>query len=368
MPVTLLLTTSLAAFLWATRMTSRWIALLLALLAGFVCSLAASFKLTALPAVLFFSIVYTLFYRGPDAASVADPQAPPAKRRWFNFSGPLRAMKVITLAGLIAGAAPLMVAMSLRCTRINDNKFCLVCSNAPQNFLLGHYGRIQSITWKSGGGAISFGSPAQVQHGYTVKKEVPFALNDAEKNNAEGWKWMRENPAEAVIISLEHVFDAFGGSVAWPPNVTFVWMWSEMAQYGFLVFLLLPSLWLCVDIAKKRGLAGFLASTECLILSPSVGLVASVAVATGEARYRIPFDGLFIIVGVAFYNRYIVNRSQQALGADARPLREETVLPDLVGIPDAVAAPELGAAEPELGAATPELGAPAQAPEGLPVT
>jgi hypothetical protein len=342
-PMTLLFMLSLCVFLWATRVKSRWVALGMALMAGFLCALAASFKLLAMPAVLFFSIVYTLFYRAKaDAdAPLEAPDAPRSRRRWFNFSGPLRTTKLILIAGLIAGALPVMVALSVRCTRINDNKFCLVCSNAPQNFLLGHYGRIGSVAWKSSQGIFAFGSSAKAQHGYTERKEVPFGINDAKNNNAEGWRWIKQNPTEAVVLSLEHVFDAFGGSVAWPPNVTPAWIPSQLSQYGFLVFMMLPALWLCVDVAKRRGLRGFLASSEFLILSPNIGVIGSVAAATGEARYRIPFDGLFIIVGVAFYNRYLVNRSKQAIAAAGEAPPEET------GAADGAEAPALSAANPE---------------------
>src|SRR5262249_51216557 len=160
-------------------------------------------------------------------------------------------------------------------------------TNAPENFLLGHYGRIGGIRWKTNQGIWGFGSAAKAQRGYTVNKEVNWSVSDGEKNSAEAWRWIKQNPNEAAVLSLEHVFDAFGGSVAWPPNVTFTWIPSEISQHGFYLLILLPALWLCVDVGKRRGLKGLLASPEFLIISPTLGVVGSVAMATGEARYRI---------------------------------------------------------------------------------
>jgi len=324
-PLTFLLTLSLCAFVAAMRVKARWKTLCLAVLAGFLASIAASFKLTALPSVAIFALVTLFFYEGPvgGASAVASGESgesatePAPKRRWFNLSGPMRAIKLITVAGVFAGALPVMVAMSVRCTRINDGKYCLVCTNAQQNFLLGHYGRISSVTWKTRAGVFAFGSSAAAQHSYHVKKEVPFGVNDGEKNTAEGWKWMRQNPDEAVVLVIEHVFDTYGGSVAWPPNVTYAWLPSQLSQYGLLLFFMVPALWLATEIARKRGLKGLLASKEFLVLSPNLGVIASVLASTGEARYRIPLDGFIVIVGVQFYHRYLF--SAPAPVADASP-------------------------------------------------
>lgn len=342
-PMTLLFMSSLFLFLWAERMKSRWVALGMALMAGFLCSLAVTFKFVALPAVIFFALVYTLFYRRPSAtdAPSADLGAGAPSRRWFNLSGPLRTIKLITLAGVIAGSLPVTAYMSVRCTRLNDNKFCLICTKTPADFLLGHYGRVGSLYWKGPRSTYGFGNSSSSQHGYTTKKEVPFELTDGEKNNAEAWKWIKKHPGEALLLSFEHVFDTFGGSMAWPPNVTKSWIPSQLSQYGFFVFMMMPALWLCVDAGRRRGLRGLLSSTEFLVLSPVFGVIGAVMVATGEARYRIPFDGIFIIVGVEFYNRYLFNRPKRVIAPVLEGSREAAV-------------PRSDAAKPEVGPAPEE--------------
>jgi hypothetical protein len=310
-PMTLLLGLSLCLFLWSTRMRATWLAVALAVTSGFICSLAVAFKFVAMPAVIGFAVVYALFFRGPAHPEPPGPAAlshPPP--RWFSVSGPLRAIKAITLAGVIAGAAPLTVAMSVRCTHGNGS-FCLISNKSPADFLLGHYGRVEAIVWNGENSLYAFGSPAASQHHYTARPEVNFALTDAKRNTEEAWRWIGNNRAEAVLLSFEHVYDAFGGSMPWPPNVNDTWMASEGSQFAFLLLVLVPALGVCFTLWNENGLRGLLGSREFLLLSPVLGLIAALMAATGEARYRVPFDGLFIVVAVAFYRRYFVNRKRR---------------------------------------------------------
>ena len=78
---------------------------------------------------------------------------------------------------------------------------------------------------------------------------------------------------------------------------------SQAFHYLFLVFLLFPSMMLLVDVARQRGLVALLRSTELAIFSPILGVIISVMIATGEARYRIPWDMCFILLAVEFYRR-----------------------------------------------------------------
>jgi hypothetical protein len=162
------------------------------------------------------------------------------------------------------------------------------------------------------------------------------------------------------MLSIEHVYDALGGSTAWPPNVTDGWIQSQLSQYGLLFFFMIPSVWLCVEAAKKGGLRGTLGSKEFLVVSPVLGLIASVAVATGEARYRIPFDGLFIIVGSQFYYREYQKwreRVAQSKQARANEPQSEGLSPDLVPVP-AATGPSDGSDTPDTSDSADELPAP----------
>jgi hypothetical protein len=51
---------------------------------------------------------------------------------------------------------------------------------------------------------------------------------------------------------------------------------------------------------SKRGWRACLTSRTALVLAPIAALTVTVAVATGEVRYRIPFDIFFIVLACAY--------------------------------------------------------------------
>jgi hypothetical protein len=252
-----------------------------ALLGGLVLSFAMAMKMVAMPAFVGFAFVHLAFTRGYG-----------------------RKLKATMLAAMIVASVPLTTWGVQRCTKANG-RFCMGSNKAPSDFLLGHYGRIQGITWKEPGakGHVGFGSPAAYQHGYRDKPEVPFKITDVEKNNAYAWAWIRKHPREMLVLSVEHAWDIFGGSLTWPAVATSWWAGSQAANYGFLAFAFFPTLVLLLDLARGRGLKGLLVSTELAVLAPMFGVLASVIVATGEVRYRIPWDASFLLLGVEFFRR-----------------------------------------------------------------
>src|SRR5262249_18748489 len=79
-PMSLLLGLSLSLYLWATRMKSLRVAFVMAIAAGVFLSVATGFRLVAVPAVLLFALVFTLFFRGPlDPPAIADEGEPDAQ-------------------------------------------------------------------------------------------------------------------------------------------------------------------------------------------------------------------------------------------------------------------------------------------------
>jgi hypothetical protein len=67
----------------------------------------------------------------------------------------------------------------------------------------------------------------------------------------------------------------------------------------FIALLFVPTVVAFSDLARK-GWRPLLTSRTALMLSPVAGLAATVAIATGEVRYRIPFDLFFMTVACAF--------------------------------------------------------------------
>ncbi len=216
-------------------------------------------------------------------------------------------MRFVVAAVFCLSAIPITGKMVARCTAANEGHFCTGSNKSAADFFLGHDGRIQGIEWHDPEVARRrrlrqpVGLPTR---GYRNKDVVNFAITDQQKNNDAAWKWIRQNPFESVVLSFEHVWDSFGGAYCWPPAATADWSASYTFHYLFLAFLLFPAMMRLVAVLRRSGVIGLLRSDEFIVLSPIFGVCLAVFVATGEVRYRIPWDGVFIVLAVEFYRRF----------------------------------------------------------------
>ncbi len=277
----LLIPLCMALYLWAATAKRLAVRIAFAVAAGGVLFVAFSFKMVAIPGLVGFAIVHLLFYKGP------------------RFR-----VKAAAFAIMLLTALPGAMQLQKRCTEVTGF-FCVGSNKSGADFLMGHYGRVRSIRWKpKKGGSRRFGSPAAVQHGYSWRRTVDFSITDREQNMAAAWGWIRENRFKALVLSTEHVTDAFGVNLPWPSWATDWWAVSQAAQYIFLVFFGLPAIFRFIDIARRRGFIDMMRSMELSVISPYFGLALAVFIATGEARYRLPFDAVGIVVGLQFYLRF----------------------------------------------------------------
>ncbi len=270
----------------------------LATLAGFLFSVAMALKMVAMPAVLGFCALHLVFSRAPKVRN-----------------------RIVVLAIFLFAAAPLTTKLVHRCTVANKGHFCSGSNKSAADFLLGHYGRIEGIEWRDPKvpGVVAFGSPAAYQHGYRDRKVVPFLITNQEKNAEYAWKWIGEHPGEAVVLSFEHIWDCFGGSYPWPANSTGMWPGSYATHHGFLFLVLFPAMILLVDVLRKGGVLGLLRSVELLIVSPIIGVCVAVFLASGETRYRIPWDGVFIVLAVELYRRMTLRFGEVVPAPESAP-------------------------------------------------
>ncbi len=324
----------------------------LAVTGGILFSLAMALKMVTMPAVLGFCGIHFLFSRRPKVLQ-----------------------KIVVLAIFLLASAPLTGKIVVRCTEANDHHFCSGSNKSAADFLMGHYGRIQAIEWRDPKfhGYVGFGNPAAYQHGYRETRVVPFLITNQEMNNKYAWNWVRGNPGQALVLGVEHIWDSFGGSYAWPPAATAVWAWSYAFHFLFLGFVLFPALVLLTDVLRKRGVMGLMRSDEMLVVSPIIGVCVAVFAATGEVRYRVPWDGLFMILAVEFYGRMKLRfwePKQEAAGeapanADGEAPPARTKDEDAAGGDDHEKAPHAEDATPE---GTRDAGASegADDPEGAP--
>ena len=311
---TLWLALAFAGFFAAIGARRRLVSLALAAGGGLALSVAIAMKNVGLLAALaFFAMegVALLLRRPVDAAPAPTPTWRARLRPWL-LRGALVAI----------GAAPLMGVMTKVCTRANEGNFCFAGNKPAADFLLGHYGRIERIDWgPDRGHGFWFGSPGSVLRHYDERAKVAWPITDNAANAAEAWRWIAAHPVDAVVLSLDHVYDTFFGSAMWPSFGHPSWRMAHLFQYVFVLFLFVPTLFACARIARA-GARAFLTSRVALILSPVVALSITVAIATGEVRYRVPFDSFFMVIVCA-----LVAGELQAKDGARYPRRASTNTP-----------------------------------------
>jgi len=285
------MTLAFAGFFGARRVRRPWVAIALSAAAGFALSVATSLKSVALPAAVLFFVadgVALLLKR-----SGADSRPAPAFDRLKPW--------LIRGAVVAVAAAPLLGALARVCTTANRGRFCITGNKVGSDFLLGHYGRVVDVEWKAPGGQdqFRFGSPGALLRHYEEHASVPFSMTDSERNKVEAWRWIGKHPGEAAVLSLDHIYDTFFGASAWPTFNSGSWPYTNLSQYAFIIFLFAPTVLACARLAK-RGWRPVLTSRTLLVLAPIVALTIIVAIATGEVRYRIPFDIFFIVIACAY--------------------------------------------------------------------
>ena len=206
---------------------------------------------------------------------------------------------VSTLIGLLV----VLIPLSLRCTRLNDNRFSIISTNGGLNFLQGHYGHAGHFKFhdKKRGHYYEFGNPTVLYKRYEEEVHLACGPYDANKLQDIAWEWIRSHPLDAALNSIEHVFDLYFGSVQWPTSHTDQRRWALLFQYLYLVALLLPALFRLQQNTGSMARLDKSAFSDSILWLPNVGIIATALLIIGEARYRIPFDAYTIILAAAFF-------------------------------------------------------------------
>lgn len=287
----LLIPACMASYLVAASSPSLVRRVGFAILAGILFLIAVAFKTVAGPALAGFFAVH-----------------------WLITSGSRRP-RTLALVIMVLSTLPGLAVIGQRCTEANGGKFCLPSNKTAADFLLGHYDRVASIQWTDA----TFGSPSALQHGYSSSPKVPFSITDHEQNMEAAWRWIDNHKLEAAVLSVQHVFDMFAPNAPWPTIWTGEWPQAQAQMYLFVVFLIWPSMLLLFDIGTVNGPLAVLRSTELALASVLVGVSVGVFIATGEPRYRLPFDCVFIVLGVQFYRRMLKRHGWRLFRRAYRP-------------------------------------------------
>jgi len=250
------------------------LSLMLWFAAGGMLGVAASFKSVVLPAAFLVMLALLLI---------------------------MRKHKLVAGRGLITAAAGLLMILaplSVRATILSEGRFCLIANDATRNILLGHYGDIGGARFSDPlrGTVYFFGSPSCAQKGFSEVVDFQFGVYENEKIMAEAMKWITAHPLDSVLLSFEHLFDLFYGTLAWPSCVSETRKWVVLFSEIYLVLILFPACYFVLRhlrpmLSLRADLCG-----DVLVLMPIVALAIAAFLTLGEPRYRIPFDGFMILL------------------------------------------------------------------------
>jgi hypothetical protein len=85
----------------------------------------------------------------------------------------------------------------------------------------------------------------------------------------------------------------------WPTMNSPRWPVAALSQFLFVLMLFVPTV-LATAYVLRRGLRAALTTRTAVMLAPIGALLFTVMLATGEVRYRIPFDIFFITIACAY--------------------------------------------------------------------
>ncbi len=219
----------------------------------------------------------------------------------------------LPLLGLMTGAMIPIAMAANRCTHLSDGKFCLVANDAAQNMLFAFSPNLAEMTFESGGWWYHFGSPSAVFHGKTEKVFLDCTPWDQKALFSKIRKNIAEDPVSVLFGMITHSYYVFGGAPVWP-----LFTWGTVLGYGgniiFFAILLIPTLLSIVCFIEGDRVR---LPKDCWVLIfPLLTVFATSLVSSGESRYRIPFDGFSIILGVLLWEQILGKlRERRALSA-----------------------------------------------------
>jgi hypothetical protein len=214
--------------------------------------------------------------------------------------------------GLALGLCVVLSAAAQRCTAVSGGRFCLVSNNVAMNIALGQAGQVMGLEFRDDAAPTETSAwvpPALLHHGYKGMGRVPATIYDS--GGVLRWVGQRfiEDPVLFVVRAVGNALDLFGldywpdGYGDWPERAVMVWrqLWNALVLIPaiYCAARLTRTAWRPTasprdDVDKRRPMPAFL-------LGSLAGLLFSAAVSLGEARYRIPFDAIFIALASAVY-------------------------------------------------------------------
>jgi hypothetical protein len=214
----------------------------------------------------------------------------------------LRARRVRLLRMLGAGLLAFVVALAppaARCRTLKGGGFCAVSSNVAMNMALGQSGELSGLEFVPAtgdpGSTTSWVPPSLLQHGYGGIGTVPASIYDT--GGVLRWVGGRliSEPGRFFVRATGNMLDLFRLEY-WPDDddpaaerlVT-------VAKQLFFLAVIAPALVALAAVVRAAWRARAVSTLWCFVLAVVAAVLGSAALSMGEARYRLPFDGVLIL-------------------------------------------------------------------------
>jgi len=209
------------------------------------------------------------------------------------------------LAGAVVGVIPFLVGFTVWCSHLNQ-QFCMISSNGSVTVLQGHYyNKVGDFKFYDNYRSYSFeaGDPAQGALGFTKPVTFQWGPYNQQKNLQVAKTWIKSHPKQALEYSFLHIYNLFR-TVPWPAEDTLNDKHRMiLSEILFRIFVLIPAAIYTLSLAipkwrrKVRG-----KSSDLLVMAPIAGMALLIFITVGNPRYRVVFDGFFILLAARAYS------------------------------------------------------------------
>lgn len=223
--------------------------------------------------------------------------------QYKNQLDPARVSLTLAGVGMIIG---LIVSGSFFQWKIG--RFAVSALNGPTNILIGHVLEAKEVRFEVRNMYHTYGNPAVHQRMPEATYVFPFSIIDSKSAIPAIKNLFLKDPIQYVYLSFKNAWQTFAGNYPWPAIVMPTSRWLQLYESIFLLFALLPALaTLLMELSNWRDQSGQSWAVFFLGLQ-LVGLWFISFMVIGETRYRVPFDGVILILASLTWTRLFLKK------------------------------------------------------------
>ncbi len=209
----------------------------------------------------------------------------------------------LVLVGALTAWLLALAPLAARCSALSGG-VCLVSNNVAMNIALGQAGEVKGLEFRDAlrpALATTWVPPALLQHGYQELGKVGRTIYDAPGLLRWVFERWKADPAMSLVRAAGNALDLFRLEY-WPDDYEGVpERIATVAKQAFLVLVVAPGLVALVRSAWRSVRRPDRASVALVLATLFGGVLFGAAGSLGEPRYRIPFDGILILLAAVTY-------------------------------------------------------------------